>query len=263
MGSRLFPKPRNYRAGTFKYVSTRSAVKPRREDLLRTIIHGLPGTAMPSFRRLGSSELNALVDYVRLLSIRGELEAWLVDEWLDGGDPPADVAGEFYAIIWERWREAESDDLVITAPAPDTNPARWELGREVFLDATRGNCVSCHGSEGKGDGPSAMRVEESGKRFALLKDDWGEFVLPRDLTEGKFRGGSAREDIFRRMYCGIPGTPMPSVGQSLRPDGTPLLAEAEAWALVDYVLSLSGKGPYGTIAPEGADRPAAASTQEN
>jgi mono/diheme cytochrome c family protein len=245
MGSRLFPKPRNYRAGTFKYVSTLSSVKPRRDDLLRTLIHGLPGTAMPSFRRLGTSELNALVDYVVLLSIRGELESWLVDDWLDGGEEPSETIAEFYAIIWERWRAAEADGLLITAPPADATRARWDLGKDMFLDATRGNCVSCHGTEGKGDGPSAMRIEEDGTEFALLKDEWDEFVLPRNLTEGKFRGGSNREDIYRRMYCGIPGTPMPSIGESQNTDGSPLLSEDEAWALVDYVLSLSGQGPFG------------------
>ncbi len=256
MGARLFPKPRNYRGGTFKYVGTLDSVKPRRTDLLRTLIHGLPGTAMPSFRRLGSSELNALADYVRLLSIRGEVESMLVDEWIDGDVPPEQAIDELYELIWERWLSAEQEGLVIHAPTADPDPTRWHMGRKVFLDPASGNCFSCHGTQGTGDGPSALRVDEEGQTFALLKDDWNEFVLPRDLSKGVFRGGSRREDIYMRMYCGIPGTPMPSLGQSYHADGTPLLGEEAAWALVDYVLSLSGQGPLAGVAGASGTLPA-------
>ncbi|MFT7486545.1 MAG: mono/diheme cytochrome c family protein [Candidatus Paceibacteria bacterium] len=246
MGSRaarLFPKPRNYRAGMFKFAGTLDSPKPRRVDLLRTLIHGLPGSAMPSFRRLSSAELNALVDYIRLLSVRGEVESLLVEEWLYADVPPQEAVEEFYELVWERWNEAEESGVTVIAPAPISTSARLALGREAFLDADRGNCFSCHGTQGKGDGPSATRMDESGQTFALLKDDWGQFVLPRDFAAGVFRGGDRREDIFLRMYCGIPGTPMPSIGLSRKADNSPLLSEEESWAVVDFVLSLSGKGP--------------------
>jgi mono/diheme cytochrome c family protein len=247
MAVRLTPKPRNYRSGLFKFSGALDSPKPRRVDLLRTLIHGLPGTAMPSFRGLSSAELNGLVDYIRLLSIRGEVESMLVEELAEDDVPPSELAEELYALVWERWLLAEENSVDVLAPEPDSNPERWDLGRAVYLDAARGNCVSCHGIEGKGDGSKALRVTESGQRFALLKDEWNEYVLPRDFAKGNFRGGERREDIFCRMYCGIPGTPMPSVGLSRQRDGRPLLTDAESWALVDYVLSLSGRGPLAGV----------------
>jgi hypothetical protein len=42
---------------------------------------------------------------------------------------------------------------------------------------------------------------------------------------------------------------MPSLGSSLDARGEPLLSEREKWAVVDYVLSLSGRGPFGRRAP--------------
>lgn len=244
MAERFFPKPRNYQRGTFKFAGTLDSPKPRRQDLIRTMVQGLPGSAMPAFRSVTTAEMHGLVDYVRFLAVRGEVESMLVDEWISDDVPPSEVVLELYELVWERWFEAERSGVEVVAPEPDADPARWQLGRDVFLDAGRGNCFSCHGTEGKGDGLSAMRVNEEGQRFALLKDEWGDYILPRDFSEGLFRGGEQREDLYLRVYCGIPGTPMPSTGLTMRADGTPLLSDDEAWAVVDYVLSLAGKGPF-------------------
>ena len=43
----LDPYPRDFRNGLFKYTSTAGGAKPLREDLLRTLQQGIPGTAMP------------------------------------------------------------------------------------------------------------------------------------------------------------------------------------------------------------------------
>jgi mono/diheme cytochrome c family protein len=246
MSGRIYPKPRDYRRGRFKFAAVDGAHKPRRADFLRTLLHGLPGSAMPSFRVLSNAELNGLVDYVRLLSIRGEVEAILVSDWLASGAPPEANVAEVYELVWGRWLEAEQHAVRLEALPADEDPGRWELGRAVFLDPERGNCFRCHGPAGRGDGPSALRVDEEGREFVILRDEWGEFILPRDLTSGVFRGGERREDVYLRVHCGIPGTPMPSMGESLGADGRPLLDARETWALVDYVLSLSGKGPFGS-----------------
>ena len=68
MSRRLFPKPRNYQRGVFKFAAVEDGSKPRRVDLVRTLVHGLPGSAMPSFRSTSLGELSALVDYVRYLA---------------------------------------------------------------------------------------------------------------------------------------------------------------------------------------------------
>ncbi len=244
MSRRLFPKPRNYQRGVFKFAAVEDGSKPRRVDLVRTLVHGLPGSAMPSFRSTSLAELSALVDYVRYLSIRGEVEGLLVYEWEENELRPREAIEEAYELVWERWLEAAQHAYEVTAPAPDTDPKRLALGEAVFLDADRGNCFSCHGEDGRGEGKSAVRIGEEGQRYALLRDEWGDFILPRDLTTGVFRGGTRREDVYARIHCGIPGTPMPALGKSVDAGGAALLSEEEKWALVDYVLSLSGQGPF-------------------
>lgn len=74
----LSPYPRDFRLGKFKFKSTPIGTKPTLDDLRRTLVHGIPGTAMPAFSSLPDSELDALIDYVIYLTVRGETErAWL------------------------------------------------------------------------------------------------------------------------------------------------------------------------------------------
>ena len=47
----LYPTPRDYRRGIFKFTSTPYMKPPHRDDLRRTIKNGLHGTSMPSFSR--------------------------------------------------------------------------------------------------------------------------------------------------------------------------------------------------------------------
>jgi mono/diheme cytochrome c family protein len=87
----LDPYPRDYRHGIFKFKSTKRGAKPTREDLARSIRNGIPGTAMVKIvvpskdipgqsGELSEEQIQALVDYVIYLSIRGELERSLIDD---------------------------------------------------------------------------------------------------------------------------------------------------------------------------------------
>ena len=76
----LDPYPRDFRNGVFKFKSTTGKFRPTDEDLMRIINEGVHGTAMPSFKvALEQSEKEALVDYIKYLSIRGEVEMTLWD----------------------------------------------------------------------------------------------------------------------------------------------------------------------------------------
>jgi mono/diheme cytochrome c family protein len=103
-------------------------------------------------------------------------------------------------------------------------------GREVY-EAT--GCARCHGALGRGDGTSAP----------TLTDDWGQHIRAADLTmPWTFRGGGTRRDIFRTMSTGFNGTPMPGFHGALPPE--------DIWAIVDYIVSLSGNTtdqPYGNL----------------
>jgi hypothetical protein len=54
-----------------------------------------------------------------------------------------------------------------------------------------------------------------------------------------FRGGSRPIDVYRRVYAGINGTPMPGIGETKGTDGQRLLSDDDLWALVHFVRSLS------------------------
>jgi mono/diheme cytochrome c family protein len=89
----LNPYPRDFRHGTFKFKSTRLGAKPTDDDLRRTLRNGIPGTAMPSFKLLAATEIDALVEYVKYLAIRGETEKALIAE--AGGLDPGQSLVEF------------------------------------------------------------------------------------------------------------------------------------------------------------------------
>ncbi|MBI4470011.1 MAG: cytochrome c, partial [Acidobacteria bacterium] len=57
----LQPKPRNFRAGKFRLVTSENG-QPTRDDLFRTVTNGMPGTAMLSWVNLPESDRLALVD---------------------------------------------------------------------------------------------------------------------------------------------------------------------------------------------------------
>ena len=77
MAQVLYPRPRDYRRGIFKFTSTPYGLRPARADLIRTIRNGVRGTSMPEFKLLPEDEIEAVADYVVYLSQRGELEEQL------------------------------------------------------------------------------------------------------------------------------------------------------------------------------------------
>ena len=62
------PRPRNFTKRLFKLRSTESGQPPATSDILKTIEHGIPGSAMPSFAFLGEDERKAIAAYVLKLA---------------------------------------------------------------------------------------------------------------------------------------------------------------------------------------------------
>jgi mono/diheme cytochrome c family protein len=79
----LNPKPRDYRLGVFKFTTTLAPERITRTDLHRIVKYGIPGTYMPSFLLLGEPETKAVIEYVRWLAMRGEMEKRVDDELVD------------------------------------------------------------------------------------------------------------------------------------------------------------------------------------
>ena len=264
---RFSPLPRDYRRGLFKFTSTKGGFRARRDDLKRTIQFGLAGTYMPSFRLLEDDKLDAIVEYVRWLAMRGELERRLnisVLSALAGNPNPATLETLFAEAFDEAksdiiadWTDAEDPGNVIwptIARVADT-PASRMSGRTEFLN-TKINCQNCHGPAARGNGDFLLDYHENKDtkepyKVTGLHDAWHNPITPRDLTSGIFRGGRRPIDIFRRMTAGVKGTPMA---------GFPSLSEEKRWDLVNYVLSIPVHGALAPVDPPHATRTAQART---
>ena len=242
----LNPLPRDYRRGIFKFTSQKDKVTPSRHDLHQILVKGVTGTAMPSFRRFSDTELHGMVDYVRLLSMRGMVERDLATTYEFDEALPAEYVIESYTDVFEKWQHGTDTVVAYDGDVPAPTPESIALGKKLFEDASSGNCYSCHGMEGRGDGYAVYVTDPESETGALKVDkydDWGHEILPRNIPQGIFRGGRRPIDIYRRIYSGINGTPMPALGGAKDADGNDLVTDDELWAIVHYVGWLSEQGP--------------------
>ena len=255
----LDPYPRDYRRGVFKYTSTFAGAKPVREDLRRTIFRGVPGTAMPSFDDLADNEIDALVEYVRYLAIRGEVELYLFQLVVDEDEYlPLDmryVEEEGLVPVAELWKMAE--EMVVVPPpeppvdTPERLAASIARGKELYA-SKNAQCVQCHGPEGNGEGeeedlyddwnkPKKGVTPERTRELAALYRLPLQELNPRNFREGIFQGGDRPIDLYWRIHVGIKGTPMPAAGPI--PGAAGVYTPEEVWDVVHYIQSFSAKKP--------------------
>lgn len=229
----LYPKPRDYRQGIFKFTSTErlNNAKPTRDDLHRILRLGVVGTAMPSFSVLAEDELEAMIDYVIHLSMRGEAEALLlsavVDEELSGEDL-SERAVDDLVFIASSWGEASEKVVEPMVPEPELTQSSIDRGREIFLKG-KAECAACHGETGRGDGPSVAKDPNTG---LPMQDVWDERIQPANLTLGLYRGGRRPIDLYRRVHSGIKGTPMPEFVGVFRD------SPEDLWHVVHFVQAM-------------------------
>ena len=189
----LRPRPRNFTTGKFKVRTTPNGSLPTHQDLVNIIRHGMPYTSMPAWPKFTDQEVSDLAYFITTFS-------------------------PDFAV------PANAPKPVPLESAPKSTKESIELGKKLYEE---NGCVKCHGTVGRGDGPSAP----------TLIDDWGHPIRPADLSQSwTLRGGSSREDIFRTMSTGLNGTPMASFLEALKPE--------QRWAIADFIDSLSGpNGP--------------------
>ncbi|MCA9191599.1 MAG: cytochrome c [Planctomycetales bacterium] len=181
----LDPYPRDYRAGKFKFKTSAPGSKPLREDLFYSIKHGIDGTSMKAIPELTDEDIEALIDYVIYLSLRGESERALLFEAdnvdFENGEhlyqpgsaeftDQEELVSELITEIADSWVEAaervrdipEPGDIPVPATIPELleqlqadgdTPLKQSVmqGREIFL-TEKAACTKCHGKEGRGDG---------------------------------------------------------------------------------------------------------------
>lgn len=121
-------------------------------------------------------------------------------------------------------KRATEDILEIPAAARDrknplsASPETLRLGRGLWQN----HCETCHGAQGRGDGPNA-RLHERRKGHA-----------PRNLTDPNVQENLTDGELFYRITKGIiegDSIIMPSFEQKVPP-------ENERWQLVLYVREL-------------------------
>jgi len=122
------PRPRDFTRGLFKIRTTAHNELPTDEDLYRTISRGIPGTGMPSWKRLLSEDERLdVIAYVKTFS--------------------------------DKFKDAPPPKMIPIGAEPPSSPELIKKGKELFTG--KAACFTCHGMEGRGNGvlaPAMMDV---------------------------------------------------------------------------------------------------------
>jgi mono/diheme cytochrome c family protein len=213
----LWPKPRDFRDGVFKFLTVPRGDLPPDRDLFRIVTHGLPGSAMPSWRLLPETERWAVIQYIKTLSTRWQEET---------PSQPIEVAPDPYALY--------DPDQIRTEVIP--------RGEAVYHGLTK--CWACHPAYvsadriaeylrqfGRGEEAASIRPDLS--KPQKTTDRWGNILFPPDFTRNRLKSVSSLEDLYIRIGAGVGGTEMPVwKGQ---------IPEEDLWAVTYYVASLIEK----------------------
>ncbi len=143
--------PRDFTTGWYKLRSTDTGQLPTDEDLVRSTVKGLPGTAMVPQDHLSEAEVRAVVAYMKSFA--------------------------------PRFATSPSPKALPIPPEPPRTPEAIERGRRVYEKA---GCSECHGPEGRGDGPSAPDL--SVKPADLTQRPFKSGPAPRDIFRSILTG---------------------------------------------------------------------------
>jgi mono/diheme cytochrome c family protein len=222
----LYSPARHFGFEKFRFSSTDNGI-PTDDDLIHLLKNGIEGSSMPAFKLLKHEEYLAIIGYVRQLARRGLFERLLKEAKAkedEGGD---EVNLTQIAANVEK-RTQIGKPLAIPTSFPEATTHSKTNGKRVFQTA----CASCHGPEGRGDGPQTKDpkfVNENGTK-----------AIPRDLTAGIYKAGGEHAKLYARVMLGIPGTPMPASNSLPTPD---------VLDLVNYLRSLPSESPAKSKAP--------------
>jgi mono/diheme cytochrome c family protein len=132
----LYPWPRDFREGIFKFRSTPTGTLPRDEDLYRTIIEGIPGTSMPAWKdALSPEDTWALINHIKNFS--------------------------------PRFKNEPQGERIEVASVLESSPALVDRGKKLFKEL---KCIRCHGESLKGDGELAESLMDAWKHAVFVHD---------------------------------------------------------------------------------------------
>lgn len=239
----LRPRPRDFRAATFKFAAVRSGELPNDDDLRRLIRHGANGTAMPPWG-LDEPEVTRIAHFLKTFPPPGCAPD--APECAPGGPR----AGPWTAVHASGPRRGS---LANTTGAPvHVTDDPWTGKRE---DAVRegeslyhlgAQCMSCHPSYLTESELSALSMRVEGKPLsgvrarlhesvplAADKNPHADEIPPPDFTSDdlrSIRAGREMDDTYRVIAAGVGG---------VMPAWVDALSREQVWALAWYVRSLA------------------------
>lgn len=171
----MYPAPRDFTLGLFKYKTTDADSEfPTDDDLRSTIRNGLTGTAMPGWKGiLTDVEIDALIEKIK---------------------------------VFGYWDGETADELglkpIEMGAMPAATPEMLARGKAQFEVI----CAECHGLEGRGNITSGKRLaDDAGNRI------WPRNLTRPE----SWRVTLDTEDVFQRLSVGIPSSPMPEHSTAL------------------------------------------------
>lgn len=206
----MFPPPRNFTLGIYKFGYVASGELPSDADFSRIIKHGLNGTAMLPWD-LSQIQLDALTQYIKT----------------------------FASAIWEAKDKTIGEEVKLTSD-PYTMARKdfaIQYGKEVYHAV--GNCFSCHSAYATKDdilnwakkhNQATPSFDDKMYTVKLQDSEHGYKALPPEFTWHHVRSANTVEELYLRLSSGVGGTTMPSWKGVLEDD--------QIWAVSYYVKSL-------------------------
>ncbi len=209
----MFPPPRNFTQGIYKFGNVVSGELPHDEDFYKIIRHGLKGTAMLAWD-ISDKRLDAVTQYIKTFAP----ETW------EGQDK---VPGTRFELPADPFGEARKAEAI-------------EQGKRAYHITA--SCIQCHrGYETKADmsnwNKEINKVPLKAEEFAadlydvkLQDSDFGYKTMPPDFTWHPIRYSHTTQEVVERLMYGVNGSGMPGWKD--------VVSDEDLWALAYYVQSL-------------------------
>jgi len=179
-----------------------------RERMIASVTRGKHGSTPAGFSdRLKPANIEAVVDYMRWVLlpelVQRDKDKPLIsasdkpsiDKPVDVPPPPAATAAPSAAAAPATVPTATTRQADMSLPFPKGLVGNAKLGRKFFL----GNCSTCHGKLGNGEGPRAYFLNPP----------------PRNFHDQYSRTNLNRPTLFASITMGKPGSVMPAWGKVL------------------------------------------------
>jgi mono/diheme cytochrome c family protein len=212
----LNPSPKDFTSAKAKELS--------RRHMINTVTYGSPGTAMMGFStQLDREGISAVVDYVRetFMFPGGNPESGNnAGNTLSYGNRMMNAGGGHGAGGGHASHGMAGGPINMDDPMPNGLAGDAEAGKKFF----QSNCFTCHGKEGKGDGPRAYFINPK----------------PANLTSDASRTSLNRPHLFKSISMGSNGTEMPAWSKVL---GDQDIANIAEYVFITFIRPADAPAP--------------------